>query len=88
MKRIFLFVLTNVLVVAVLARLGMVRAAQLTQYWRHCILGSFVLGAVISPGNDVPSMLVFTCLLLGVYILSVVMALAFYKKKDTHVERR
>ena len=69
------------MVIAVLAKLGIVRPDHLTKYWRWCVLGAFVLGAVFSPGADMMSMLVFSALYLGLYVASVLMAYLFYSKR-------
>jgi sec-independent protein translocase protein TatC len=69
------------MVVGVLAKLGIVKPQHLTQYWRWCVLLSFVLGAIFSPGADMMSMLVFSLLYLGLYVASVVMCYLFYTKK-------
>lgn len=68
-------------IVGVLAKLGIVRPDHLTRYWRWCVLLSFVLGAVFSPGADMMSMFVFSLMYLGLYVASVVMALLFYTKR-------
>ena len=68
------------LVVAALAKLGLLKPAHLTRYWRLCILGSFILGAAFSPGTDVMSMMLFSGLLLSLYGLSILMAHVFYPK--------
>lgn len=68
------------LVVAGLAKLGLLSHRVLIKYWRICILVSFILGSVFSPGSDIMSMLVFSALLLGIYILSLIMAWTFYPK--------
>ncbi len=68
-------------IIGILAKLGVVRPDHLTRYWRWCVLLSFVLGAVFSPGADMMSMLVFSLLYLGLYVASVVMAFLFYKKR-------
>jgi len=68
------------LVVAGLAKLGLMSHRVLIRYWRICILVSFILGSVFSPGSDIMSMLVFSALLMGIYILSLFMAWFFYPK--------
>jgi sec-independent protein translocase protein TatC len=68
-------------IVGVLAKLGIVRPDHLTQYWRWCVLLSFVLGAVFSPGADMMSMFVFSLMYLGLYVASVAMAWLFYTKR-------
>ena len=68
------------LVVAVLAKLKIVKPSYLTRYWRPCVLAAFIFGSLLSPGTDVISMLVFSTLLLSIYIISVLMAYVFYPK--------
>jgi sec-independent protein translocase protein TatC len=69
------------LVVGGLAKLGVVKPSHLTQYWRVCVLGSFILGSIFSPGTDVMSMIVFSVLLLSLYLVSIFMAWLFYPKQ-------
>ena len=68
------------LVVAGLAKLGILKPGHLTQYWRGCVFGAFVLGACFSPGADIMSMLLFSGLLVSLYLVSIVMAHVFYPK--------
>lgn len=68
------------LVVAALAKMGLLQPRHLTRYWRVCVLGAFILGAVFSPGTDVMSMLLFSGLLLSLYFVSIIMAHVFYTK--------
>jgi sec-independent protein translocase protein TatC len=68
------------LVVGVLSKLGVIAPHHLTRYWRPCVLAAFILGAVFSPGTDLLSMLVFSALLLSLYILSIIMAWLFRAK--------
>jgi sec-independent protein translocase protein TatC len=69
------------LVVAALARLGVMRASHLTRYWRMCVMAAFAGGAVFSPGTDVISMMIFSALLMSIYLASIVMAFIFYPRK-------
>jgi Sec-independent protein secretion pathway component TatC len=41
---------------------------------------SFILGALFSPGTDIMSMLLFSGLLMGLYIVSILAAQFFYPK--------
>ena len=70
------------LVIGALSKLRIVKPSHLTQYWRMCILTAFILGAVLSPGTDLMSMLVFSALFLGLYFVSVLMAYFFYPKTE------
>jgi sec-independent protein translocase protein TatC len=76
------------LVIAGLAKLGLVKASTLTNYWRICILISFILGSLFSPGSDIMSMLVFSALLLSLYLLSIIMAWIFFPKEVLEQERK
>jgi len=66
------------LVIAVLAKLGLVQASHLTRYWRMCVLAAFILGSIFSPGTDIISMLIFSLLLLSIYLVSILFAYMFY----------
>jgi sec-independent protein translocase protein TatC len=68
------------MVVFVLARLSILRPDHLTRYWRFCVLGSFIMGTIFSPGMDIASMLAFSFLYLGLYIASVAMVYLAYRK--------
>jgi len=67
------------LVIAGLARLGLVHVSHLTKYWRFCVLAAFILGSIFSPGTDMISMLLFSALLLSIYLVSVLFAFMFYR---------
>jgi len=69
------------LIVAVLARLSLVKPESLLSYWRSAMLAAFVLGAVLSPGTDVIAMLLFSFLLLSLYFISILFAYIFYPKQ-------
>lgn len=68
------------MVVAVLAKLGIVSPGMLIHYWRMIVLVCFILGAIISPGNDIISMLTMSGALLFLYVVSLIMALICYKQ--------
>jgi sec-independent protein translocase protein TatC len=68
------------LVVAVLAKLSIVKPSYLTRYWRWCVMIAFVFGAVFSPGTDVMSMMIFSALLMSVYLASIAMAFIFFPR--------
>lgn len=76
------------LVIAALAKLALVKASTLTNYWRICVLVSFILGSLFSPGSDIMSMLVFSALLLSLYVLSILMAWIFFPKEVLEQERK
>ncbi len=70
------------LLVAGMARFGMLSAGWLLKYWRGLTFGSIVLGAIVSPGNDLISMGAFSGMILGIYLISILMAAIFYRKSD------
>lgn len=70
------------LVVAALAKLGILKPQHLTGYWRVCVLGAFGLGSVFSPGTEIMSMLLFSGLLLCLYLVSILAAQIFYPKGE------
>ena len=68
------------LLVAGLARLGIIEPQWLIKYWKVLTFGSVLLGMIVSPGNDLVSMAAFSGLILGIYLVSIIMAYVFYKK--------
>jgi sec-independent protein translocase protein TatC len=68
------------LVIAALAKLGLVSPKFLTAQWRYCVMAAFVLGAVLTPGPDMLSMLLMSAALLLLYVLSIGAAWLFYPK--------
>ena len=68
------------LFISFLAIAGIVTPQQLVKAGRWAILGSFILGAVASPGPEVTSMLAVSCALVVLYFLSVAVAFLVAKK--------
>lgn len=62
------------LVIAVLARLGIVTPAFLRYHWRGVVVGSFVLAAVITPTPDIVTQSVLAVMLLALYGISIGLA--------------
>ena len=62
------------LVVAVLARLGIVTPGFLCYHWRGAVVGSFVVAAVVTPTPDVFTQTLLAAPLLGLYGLSIGLA--------------
>jgi sec-independent protein translocase protein TatC len=65
----------------VLARIGLVSGSFLLRNTRYAILISFVLAAVITPTTDVANMMVMVVPMVGLYLLGVIVAYAFGKKR-------
>ncbi|MBI4227258.1 MAG: twin-arginine translocase subunit TatC [Candidatus Omnitrophica bacterium] len=62
------------LVVAVLARLGIVTPAFLWYHWRGAVIGSFLVAAVVTPTPDIVTQMFLAGPLLGLYGLSIGLA--------------
>ena len=69
------------LVIALLARLGLVTPAQLRGTWRYAIVIVAVLAAVITPTPDPFTMSIVMFPLLGLYVLGVVLAQFTYRPR-------
>jgi sec-independent protein translocase protein TatC len=65
-----------------LARLGVVSARQLLRWFRWAVLAIFVIAAVITPTPDVATQTVFAVPMILLYLLGVVVAAIFGKKRD------
>lgn len=62
------------LVIAVLARLGIVTPGFLWYHWRGAVVGSFVVAAVATPTPDIVTQTLLAGPLLGLYALSIGLA--------------
>jgi len=62
------------LIVMFLAKLKLVTAAQLVQYWRHAVVAMAILAAVITPTVDPVNMGLVMLPLAGLYVISVGLA--------------
>ena len=68
-------------VIFVLARIGLVSGPFLLRNTRYAILASAVVAAVITPTTDIPNMLMMAVPMVGLYLLGVVVAYVFGKKR-------
>jgi sec-independent protein translocase protein TatC len=68
-------------IVFFLARMGMVSAGFLIKHTKYAVLIIFILGAVLSPGGDIPSQVLMAGPMLVLYGLSIGIAWAFQKRK-------
>jgi len=64
----------------VLARLGILSPRITTKYWRMITLGTFILGAVVSPSADLASFLMMSGSLLFLYLISILVVWICYPK--------
>jgi sec-independent protein translocase protein TatC len=70
-------------VVFVLSRIGLVTAGILLRYFRHAVLVSAIVAAVITPTSDFGNMLVIAVPMLVLYSLSIGVAWVFGRKRAT-----
>jgi len=69
------------LLLTFLAIAGIVTPRQLLAFSRYAVLGSFVAGAIITPGGEVTSQVLMSSALIGLYFISVGLAFLFGKKE-------
>ncbi len=68
-------------VVFVLSRIGLVTAAMLARYFRHAVIVSLIVAAVITPTADPGNMLVIAAPMVALYALGIVVAWLFGKRR-------
>jgi sec-independent protein translocase protein TatC len=64
-----------------LARMGVVTGQFLLKYFKYAFLVIFIVAAVISPGTDMMSQVIMAVPMLGLYILSIIIAFIFQKRR-------
>jgi sec-independent protein translocase protein TatC len=79
---IFGLVFEAPVVAAVLARLGLLKPRLFAAYWRPTVLGCFILGALLSPGQDPLSMLILSGALLVLWGLSWILTVVFSRRRN------
>jgi sec-independent protein translocase protein TatC len=70
----------------ILSRMGLVTAGFLLRNTRYAILVAFVIAAIITPTTDVANMLVMAAPMVLLYLLGIVVAFLFGKKRRTETE--
>ena len=68
-------------IIFVLSRIGLVSGPFLLRNTRYAILVSAVVAAVITPTTDIPNMMMMMVPMIGLYLLGVVVAFVFGKKR-------
>jgi len=68
-------------VIFVLSRIGIVSAGSLLRNTKYAVLLSFVVAAVITPTADIPNMMTMAVPMIVLYLLGVVVAFVFGKKR-------
>jgi sec-independent protein translocase protein TatC len=71
------------LVMALLARLGLVSPAAMAKQWRYAIVGMAIVAAVITPTVDPFNMMVVMVPLVALYFTGILMARAVYRKRTS-----
>ncbi len=66
-----------------LSRFGIVSGSFLLRNTKYAILVIFIIAAVITPTPDIPDMMVVAIPMLGLYLLGVIVAYLFGKKRKT-----
>ena len=69
------------IIIAALARLGIVTPDLLRRGWRIAVVAIAVLAALITPTVDPVNMLIVMLPLLALYVLSIVLASWMYRKR-------
>ncbi len=70
-------------VIFVLSRIGLVSAGFLARQFKYAFLASFVISAVITPGGDVVTQSVLAVPIIGLYVIGILVALLFGRKRRT-----
>lgn len=68
-------------VVYFLARIGLVTARFLVRHIKYAVLAIFVIAALITPSGDMMTQTLFAAPMIGLYLLSIVIAWLFGKRK-------
>jgi sec-independent protein translocase protein TatC len=70
----------------VLARIGIVSAGLLLKSWRLAIVIILIVAAVVSPTGDVPNLMLFSAPMVFLYLVSILIAWIFGKKRQTDAQ--
>ena len=74
------------LVIALLARIGVVTPQQLIKAWRFAVVGIAIAAALITPTPDPVNMAIVMVPLLGLYGLSIILARFMYRRRQAASE--
>jgi sec-independent protein translocase protein TatC len=67
----------------ILSRIGIVNARMLMKSWRLAIVIILIVAAVVSPTGDVPNLMLFSAPMVFLYLISILVAFIFGKKRKT-----
>ncbi len=65
----------------ILARIGLVSAGFLLRVWKTSVIVILIVAAIVSPTNDIPNMMLFAAPMLGLYVISILVAWIFGKPR-------
>jgi len=65
----------------ILARIGLVSAGFLVRVWKTSVIVILIVAAIVSPTNDIPNMMLFAAPMLGLYVISILVAWIFGKPR-------
>ena len=68
-------------VIFVLSRIGLVSGKFLLKNTKYAILLAFVAAAIITPTSDIPNMMIMAVPMIALYLLGVIVAFVFGKKR-------
>ena len=69
-------------VVFVLSRIGIVTAGMLVRYFRHAVLGSLVVAAIVTPTTDFGNMMIIAGPMIGLYGAGIAVAWLFGRRRQ------
>jgi sec-independent protein translocase protein TatC len=70
-------------VIFLLSRLGLVTGSFLLKHTKYAVLLCFVAAAIITPSGDIPNMMVIAIPMIALYMLGIIVAFIFGKKRKT-----
>lgn len=70
----------------VLARIGIISARFLIKSWKVALIIILIVAAVVSPTGDIPNMMLFATPMMALYVVSILIAWFFGKKRKTDAE--
>jgi sec-independent protein translocase protein TatC len=70
----------------VLARIGIISAGFLLKSWKFALVIILIVAAVVSPTGDIPNMMLFATPMVVLYVVSILVAWFFGKKRVSDAE--
>jgi sec-independent protein translocase protein TatC len=67
----------------VLSRIGIVSAGFLARSWKLALIIILIVAAVVSPTGDIPNLMLFATPMMALYLVSILIAWIFGKKRST-----